>query len=229
MIKELTISDILSIFFKRFWIIALCITLCGGVAYSYAKFVIDPIYTSKGMLFVNNNNSQRLSNNINAGVSISDLAVAQRLVDTYIVILKSDRFLNIISNETNLGYSIGKLRNMISLSAVNETEVLEVKVNSGNPQHSAIIVQSLLQNSKDEIMRVVEAGSVKIIDNASYPLLPSEPSIPRNTMFGLVFGIFLSIGIIILLEFLDTTIKDEEDLERNYNIPILGSIPELEI
>jgi len=71
-----------------------------------------------------------------------------------------------------------------------------------------------------------EAGMVQIVDSALEPLRPAKPDHARNLLLGLIFGIGLGIGIALLLEFLDNTIKTVDDIERK-SLTVLGIIPSI--
>lgn len=225
MLNELTIQDIIIIFLKRWWLLLIGLIIGGTIAFLYTEYFIDPVFTSRGSLYVNNKNTSAITPNNTT--NINDLTVAAKLVDTYKVILKSDRFISIIKQQSHLNYSIDELKRMISMQGVENTEVLEVVVTTKNPNQSQLIAQTILSNAKDEIIRVVEAGNVKIVDDANLPYLPSAPNKRTNTALGLILGLIAAVALIILAEMMDSTIKDEDDLERNYDIPIVGCIPNL--
>lgn len=228
MLKQLSIEDVISIVLKKWWIVVISFILCGVLAYTYTEFFISPVYVSKGTLYVNNKSIPSTTPNANNNLNASDLSVALKLVDTYTVILKSDRFMRIVAEKVDLPYTYDQIKLMVNLKGVNETEVLAVSVATGNPEHATAIAQAVLENSKAEIMRVVESGSVKIIDDASAPTAPSAPSKKNNTIIGMILGIIFSVGSLLMVEMLDVFVKNEEDLENNYGIPVVGSIPNLE-
>jgi succinoglycan biosynthesis transport protein ExoP len=62
-------------------------------------------------------------------------------------------------------------------------------------------------------------------DRAEPALFPSRPSILLNMALGVVAGLVFGIGIAFLLEYLDTSIKTMEDVERAFNSPVLAVIP----
>lgn len=88
------------------------------------------------------------------------------------------------------------------------------------------IYQTLLQRSK-EIEATVGAAvtNIQIIDTARIPLYPFKPKVARNLLLGVLLGLFSGIGIAFLLEHLDDTIKNPEELTDRFNIPVLGLIP----
>jgi len=228
LLKQLSIEEIIGIIFKKWWIVLISFIIGGVLAFSYTQFFISPVYISNGTLYVNNKGIPGMMPNVETNINANDLSVALKLVDTYTVILKSNRFMEIVSEKIDLPYTYNQLRDMVSLKGVNETEVLEVSVAAGNPEHAKMIAQAVLENSKAEIVRVVEAGSVKIVDDASTPISPSSPNKKANTLIGMILGIIISVGLMLIVELLDVSVKNEEDLVINYGIPVVGSIPSLD-
>jgi capsular polysaccharide biosynthesis protein len=225
--ETLTIQQILNILLRRWKIITLSIVLCAALALGYTVNFISPLYISNASLYVKSrNNVQQQLSVPNQGISISDIAFATMLADTYAIILKSDRFMNIILNDTGItGYAVSSLKGSINIEPVSETEVLSIAVTTTDPEISRRIAQSILDNAEDEIIRIVEIGTVRTIDNASRPKGKSYPSNTTNTLLGAIIGFILAAGISILIEMLDTSVRGAEDLESMYDLPVLGIIP----
>lgn len=212
--------EILMSCLKRWWLFVICAIIGGLLAFCYTGFLVTPVYDSVGTLIVNNSQT-----NTSGTMDQSDIFTSQQLVETYAVVLGSDRYLNIVADEVNLGYTAQQIKGMLSISGVNNTEVMRVIVRNTNPEHAALIAQAVLDNAKEEIIRVVEVGSVKVIDNASIPQFPSSPNVPRSVLLGILLGIIVAAVIVFVGEMLDNTVKDEQDLTKRFDLPILGSIP----
>ncbi len=81
---------------------------------------------------------------------------------------------------------------------------------------------------KHEEARITEAGkvsSIRVIDPAKLPKSPIKPKKKLNLAIGVIIGLMLGIGLVVFLEYLDTSIKTIEDVERDINLAVLGSIP----
>ncbi len=88
------------------------------------------------------------------------------------------------------------------------------------------IYDSLLQRSKEiEATVGATAANVEIIDSARIPLFPYKPRVARNLLLGLILGLFAGVGVAFLLEYMDNTIKNPDELAFRYHIPILGLVP----
>jgi capsular polysaccharide biosynthesis protein len=66
---------------------------------------------------------------------------------------------------------------------------------------------------------------VSVIDTAVVPTKPSSPNVAMYTALGGLLGLILSCGIIILIDYLDNTVKGGEDLSQRYGLPVLGEVP----
>jgi tyrosine-protein kinase Etk/Wzc len=85
----------------------------------------------------------------------------------------------------------------------------------------------LMLREKYEENRIAEAGqigSVRIVDMARAPKYPIKPKKGTNLMLGFILGIGLGVGVTFLREYMDTSLKSIEDVER-MSLPVLGSIP----
>ncbi len=100
-------------------------------------------------------------------------------------------------------------------------KILDREVNT-NKQ----IYDSLLQRSKEiESMVGVSPSNIGIVDRASLPILPYKPNVKRNLLLAIVIGCFLGVGLAFLLENLDDTITNPDQISDRFHIPILGVIP----
>ena len=88
------------------------------------------------------------------------------------------------------------------------------------------IYTTLLQ--KREEARIADAqriGNIRTIDPATMPRKPVKPRKVLNTVLGLFIGLILGAGIVLLIDRMDDSLKTMEDIEKNIDFPVLGSIP----
>ena len=224
--RNFTINDIITIILKRLWLILVLALVGGIIGFSYSQYVLPKKYTSKITLYVYNDKDSQASQAMN----INDLNLSARLVDTYMVILKSDTVLETVSSKISklgLNYSVTEIRSMITADVVDETEVFEVKISAGNPEDAKIIADAIEQVAPAEIIRVVRAGAVETVDKATLPTTHSSPNIPQNTIIGIVIGIVLACGLAFVFELMNTSVKSKEELTEQYKLPVLSVIPNL--
>lgn len=219
-----SIGELINLLLSKIKLITIITLVFGLVAFSISQFVLTPQYEASVSLFVNNSKNQQADT-----TNISDLNASQRLVNTYIEIVKSNTVMNKVVKNSGLDYSLAQFKEMVSTEAVSETEIFYVTVKSENPEHAALLANQIAKDAPDEIMDFVEATSVKVIDYATVPKLPSEPNIKLNTAIGLLLGLALSVLLVFLMDMLDVRIKTEEEIQQLVNLPVLGVIPTITI
>jgi len=68
-------------------------------------------------------------------------------------------------------------------------------------------------------------SNIRIVDKALVPNSPVSPNVMKNIMFALLWGLFLGLGLAFAVEFMDTSLKSPEDVEKLTGLPSLGLIP----
>lgn len=219
---EIDLRGLFKALLKRAWIIVLCAVILGSAVLVYTVNFVAPQYKASVTIYVNNNSSKDTSY-----ISSSDLAVALRLVTTYVNIIQSNTVLDKVIAETNLTLTTEQVRSMISAEVVGETEMFKVTVTTPYPQMSMDLANAIAAIAPGEIAEIIEGSSAKIIDYARLPKGSSSPNYVSNTVLGAVAGAAIAIVVIVLQNMLDVRIKNEEDLEKICSVPVLGVIPDL--
>lgn len=225
--KEINILALCKSLLRKAWLIVLCAVVFGIGGYIYTDQCVDPMYRSSILLYVNSSTSTDNKDNI----SSSDLATSQRLVKTYIIILRSDPVMDKVA--TNLERSTGKklsgaaINGMISAGAEDDTEVFRVSVSNTDPVLAAEVANAVAAVAPKEIEAVILGSSAKVVQQASVAGAPYSPNKTRQAALFAVIGAVLAIAFVLIREFMDVRIKSEEDLAEICDAPILGYIPEL--
>ena len=96
-------------------------------------------------------------------------------------------------------------------------------------QYDANFAQKEQAKRAQDIEAAKKGEQFQIQDRARPPVAPSEPNVPQIVLLGLLGGLGLGVGLAALLEFLDHTVRNEEEFAHRYpELPILGSIPNLD-
>ncbi len=219
--------DLRKIFYmlKSKVIFIVLITFVFGIAAGlYTHYFIDPTYSATISMCVYSNPDM-----VSTGqaVTANEISAAKNLVETYRFIIKSDLVLDKVAEELSLG-SGSSISGYISTSEVENSFVFKVTVTTADPQRSADIANTIAKIAPDEMVKAVKAGTVSIIDTAKLPRAPSAPNTKKNILTGLAIGFVLSFAGFFIYELFDTTITNAKDLEREFELPVLGTIPLLD-
>ena len=210
---------------KKIWVVAIAMILCGAIAWVGTVCLVAPKYQSSALLYVNNSVSL---GSASVSVSYSDLTASKSLVASYLVILNSRGTLLDVIDYAEVNRTYAELRGMISASAVNDTEIFQVVVTSEDPGEAEAIANAIAEVLPKRIASIIEGSSAKVVDYAIVPSAASSPSYTNNTILGALVGLVLSVGVVVLVELFDITFKDEEDIKRCTNYPILASVADME-
>lgn len=205
--------------------ILLITVFAGAVAGCYTHFFIEKTYSASIKLFAYSN-TDRVSTD--ASISNQEFAASRDIVNTDIYILKSDTIMEMVIEDLGLNMSVGAVKSMVTASQIPDTIAFQVTVNSKDPNLSAKIANSIAKIAPTEVARIVNAGGISVIDYAKVPTSESAPNTKKNIMMGLLAGFAVSFALFFIYELFDSTITEAKDLEREFEIPILGTIPRLE-
>ena len=200
-------------------VLILCTLATAIAGFAITHFLITPQYESSALMIVNTRQDTTST------VTIDQINSATKLVSTYSIIIKSDTVLQQVIDDLGLSLSYSDLKGRVTVSAVDDTQVMKTTVRSNNPECARQVCDGITAVSPDVILEAVEAGSVKVISQASYSDVPVSPNIKKNTMLGAMVGLVLCLGVILLQVILDNKINTEEDVAKYLDMTVVGVIP----
>lgn len=115
---------------------------------------------------------------------------------------------------------------MLATSRPTNSQVIYVTIRSTNRQLAVDVGNTLLEVAPKELSVIVRGGEMTQVDSA-HSASQVSPNLSSNVTYGFLLGLLLSCAVVIVIAMLDTTIWREEDLERAFDIPILGSVPSM--
>ncbi len=214
---------ILMAMLKKLWLIVLSVILCGGIAFGYTYYYIEPLYQTTAQFYVNNRSVDLGGAQVD--ITSGDISTSNSLHATYSAILKTRTVLEAVIERGNLTYSYDQLYDMISSSSISSTAIFTVTVTSKNAEETASIANIITEVLPEKAAQIVEGSSMAILEYAVIPGGPFSPSITRNTMLGMIVGILLSCGAIALVTILDNRIHSEDEIAETHEVPLLAVIP----
>ncbi|MBR6624166.1 MAG: polysaccharide biosynthesis tyrosine autokinase [Ruminococcus sp.] len=234
-----TIKSIFQLLVSKLWLILTMMIVGGGAMFCVSKFMMPLKYQSYTSMYVKNSNETIITD----GVNLNDLNASKSLLDTYIAVLQDDAVIEVIgdellkkhtADELDGIFSVNKEKNKISvesirscltMAAVNETEVLKVTAITKDADISAELCNIIADIAPDFLIRVVGAGSVEAIGEAKPDYDPVSPNVMKFTILGILAGMLIAVIIIFVLDFIDNTVKDSDELSQKYKKAIIGEIP----
>lgn len=91
------------------------------------------------------------------------------------------------------------------------------------------LLESLLKRQSETgvsaRLKGLRTSNIRIVDRADLPLRPDSPRKVRNLLLAIFLGLFGGLGLALVMEYLDNTVKSAEDVERYSGLPTLGVVP----
>lgn len=219
---EFTIKDIIAMLVKRSILIAACTFISLFLFFFVSKFIIRPSYTATVQMYVDPKEST-------SGADLTELNYAQKVVTTYINFLQTKVFYRQVIKESGLEYTMDELREMTVIQSVDNTEIFQISVTALNPQDSFKLVETMQDIAPVHIKSIKDTAEISVVDPVIVPEAPSSPNIFMNTALGGILGFLFSVLAFFLWEIIDVNVKNQDDLIKKYQIPILGSIPNFDV
>jgi len=221
----MTIQEFIRVLRVRWMII--CATVVVGVLAAVAvNLLTTPLYEASTRLFVSTS----------SGSSTADLyqgnRFSQERVVSYTELLMGETLARRTIDKLGLDMSPEELQENVKASAKLDTVLISVAVKDESPVRARDIADAL----SDEFVVMVreletpEDGTkpdarVIVEQRASIPDEPVSPKKTQNLLVGLAFGTLVGVGLALLRDLLDNTVKDRETVEELTGVGLVGTIP----
>jgi len=220
--ETISIKDIFKTLKKRWKLIMLLTLIAALVSGSISYFLLTPVYQSSTQILVNQKQSENQLDSIQIKSNID-------MINTYSVIIKSPAILEKVIDELELDQSVDQLSQKITINSQENSQVFSLTVQDSNPAKAVEIANTVSSIFQKEIKDIMNVDNVSVLAKAEIKENPTpvKPNPLLNIAIAVVVGLMAGIGLAFLLEYLDNTIKDEDDIERLLDLPLLGSIQKI--
>ncbi|WP_302652637.1 YveK family protein [uncultured Clostridium sp.] len=217
--QVISISEIIDAVKKRWKIIALCTLIATLLSGIFSFFIIAPTYEASTKVFIGKEESSVENYNYN------DITMYQKLLKTYSELIKTKDLINRSITNSEYELEVEDVLNNVSVTTVADTQMIQIAYKSTSPN----IAKNMLENITNEFIttsqELVPNGNVRVLETVELPEEPVAPNKKMNIAIAFILGMMVGLGIVFLLEYLDNTYKNKEQLEKDLDIPVLGVIP----
>lgn len=222
--ENIKIADILEALKNR-WQLIVCISLIATIVSAVLSFfVIKPKYEASTKLFIGKETEDAKSSYSN-----NDVQMYQKLLKTYADVIGTRDLIEKAFDSEDITVNPEVALGNITITPKTDTQILEISYISEDKEECRDVVNAVANEFVDESKELIANSNVKIIEKVTLPKTQVSPNKKLNIVIAFLLGLLAGSGLAVMLEFLDNTFKDKEQIEKYLELPVLGSIPNSEI
>jgi capsular exopolysaccharide synthesis family protein len=205
---------------RSLWILILCPLISAVVAGGVSK-LLPPVYEAHVAMLVRP--AQVLPVDANGAALTSD-----QISRTYASLMTERPLLEQVIGELDLNTTPENLAKQVKVTPQPNTTILDVAVDSTNPRLARDIANTLVSDFITQIKTIQSQeqtaqnsrpqDNLVVVSPADTPSKPVSPNVLLNTLLAAAAGLLLGAGIIVLREYLDQTVKSDDDLVRRSGV-----------
>lgn len=219
--EEISLKELYQIVKKHF--LTILISMIVGVLVSVLAmmFLVTPKYNSEAQLLVNQQSSQQ-------NIQVSEIQSNIQMINTYRDIITGQSVLSRVNENLGGQYTITQLRDAITVDQGQNSQAFKVTAVMETAEDAQLVLNELVSTFEatiGEIYGDVEA-SIFVLSPATFNPNRVSPRLIIFILIGAVIGLAISILIILIIELMDTTVK-EDDFLVQLGLINLGHVYEL--
>ena len=226
------ISEVLGVIkdkWKNIVLIVLSFLLISSI---YNIFFINKEYESNVKIFI----GKQKFKNITETYNNEEINLYQRLITTYSEVIKSKKLINESIKGSKMNYLQDKYKNInydllmenLTVNPIANTQIIEIKYKSLNPQQSYDLLYSITENLISYSKELYPNVNITILEQVHVNLKPLMNKKLTIIGLGLILGLIVGIGGIIGVMYLNNTYKNQKSLEEEIGLTVIGVIPKID-
>jgi polysaccharide biosynthesis transport protein len=206
-------------------LVLVILSVVAGVAGGYLATNHTRTYQATTSIYVGSRDPSALQSN--------DIIQMDRIIATYAAMVKSTPVAEGAVQASHAPRSPGQVAGETTAAVVTNTNLISITVTDLDPSVAESLANGVAASFIAQVQNLVAASgpaaatapSVSVFQPAGLPGASLATSVKRNLALGALFGLVVSIGAVLLIDYLDISIKNAEDLEAHSALPVLGTIP----
>ena len=225
--EELDLKELFNIFWSRKIQIGIIIAIFLVIGFIYTFVFVKPDYASTTtVILAQSTTTTPGTDNGSDTITANDLTLNQKLVSTYSELIKSPRILSEVISNLHLSKSEEALKGSITVSAVEDTQLIQIRVTDAEPETAKRIAEEIARVFIEQVANgVYKINNVQVWDAAEVPTEPYNISHAKDLVIFLFIGIVLGVVYALIANMLDTTVKSKEEIEKKLGLSVLTTIP----
>ena len=216
---EIDILDLLSYYQTKIVMIISAFIIGALVAGLVTYFLITSKYTATSTMYM-------VSSSNDSVVDLSDLNIGTTLSEDYVELIKTRPIIEGVAEDLKLDYTYDEILDMLNLSVVTNTRIIKIGVTSEDREEARDIANAIAVKAETVLPKLMDAPKPNIAEKAITPERKSSPSMTKNTLIGGLLLMLFVLAVLTVIYLMDDTIKSADDVEKNFGVMPLTTIPE---
>ena len=224
--EEIDLKELFGLFWQKkvYIILIVLIFMLLGVIYTL-KLVVPKYEASTTLLLATDSSAKTAEMMPQETITTTDVTLNSNLVSTYSELVKSNKITRTVISNLGLDASEEEVRNSVSVTAVDDTEIIQISVRDEDAVKAAKIANEIAKVFIENIKEYYGIENVHVVDEAEVEEVPYNIDHVKDVALAICVGIMVSAVYVFLSYMLDTTIKSVEDIENITGVTALVSIP----
>lgn len=231
-VNNISLVGLLKLALRYIYLLIAVALIAAVLAFSYCHFLAVPRYSSTGSIVVtngaiiNDTDVQNSTSTTAKKVSSSDIAASLQLSNTIIDILNTNDIYKQLASDLGDKYTYTDLMSRSTVKRRNEdTLFIDASFTANTPEEAQTLVNSFLKLVPDYILKFIPNSTAAVTTTADRAV-KIYPQTSKTVFIAAVAGVLLSYAVIYIISVFNTTIKNEDDIKSNYDLTVLGNIPD---
>jgi len=221
----LSLTDVLGILHRRFWIVLVVVVVVVGAAAVLSYVVLPPIYQASTSLIVNERSNVAQST---GGIDYGQIQTSQALAVTYAKIITSRAVVQDTIDTLSLPETVKQLTDMTTVQVQGQTEIIAVSVRDKDAIRAASIANAMANSFITQLPTLVNrVENVSVIDRAVPVTDQVSPRPLLNITVALVAALMLGVLLAFLVDYFDDTVKTPDDIKKLFGLRVLAVVPDI--
>ena len=198
----------------------------------YNIFFINKEYEANVKIFI----GKQKFKNITETYNNEEINLYQRLITTYSEVIKSKKLINESIKGSKMNYLQDKYKNInydllmenLTVNPIANTQIIEIKYKSLNPQQSYDLLYSITENLISYSKELYPNVNITVLEQVHVNLNQLMNKKLTIIGLGLILGLIVGIGGIIGVMYLNNTYKNQKSLEEEIGLTVIGVIPKID-
>lgn len=216
--KSISYREILLAIVNKWYIIAGAVVLMFILTFIYTTVFVTPMYTSVAKIMIFNKQQITTTNDLELSSSLS-------LTRDFKEIITDKTILSDVSDRLNGKYTAAELKGFISIDNPLNTRIIVITALTPDAKDSKRVVDAVCDVSQEKLVEIMGLDRITVISNGDVAKAQTTPRMSNNLLIGILCGLVIGCLFIFVMYMLDNKISSAEDVESNFGISVLATIP----